>query len=329
MPNQLSSGQLISSIQTDLADNNAGLISAYDLRHNMEDIAFSINKVVSSGETEVEFPFFNAVKISTADSSSPSAGASNGDLIVESGIFFPNAEDATKQAKRQTEPWLGDTGINHSNLTNLTVDSHLQYYNRLGVDAGRANALLGNMATDQHWINSSGIDGVGFQFVQTNGAATEQDINTSGNIKFMRDNSVIPNTAKGVAKAWCTFDASGVGNVPVVRSWHNIESIERLAQGKLKVTFTSGVFDANSYVAIGNANATTASGSQEDFSVNTVGLVMREGNAGPDDGSTKRTLTYVIRNENGDYVDSEICDLVVYGYSPSETSGTPPTMIGL
>jgi len=56
---------------------------------------------------------------------------------------------------------------------------------------------------------------------------------------------------------------------------------------------------------------------------------MREGNAGPDDSVTKRTVTYVIRNENGDYVDSEICDLVAYGYSPSETSGTPPTMIGL
>lgn len=329
MPNQLSSGDLIASIQTDLADNNAGLISAFDLRHNMEDIAFSINRVVASGDTEVEFPFFNAVKVSRADSGGDTAGAGNGDLIVESGIFFPNADDAPKQTKRQTEPWLGDTGIDHGSLQNLANDTHLQYYNRLGVDAARANALLGNMATDQQWVNSSGIAGVGFQFVQTNGAATEQDINTSGNIKFMRDNSIIPNTAKGVAKAWCTFDASGVGNVPVVRSWYNIESIERLAQGKLKVTFNSGVFVENSYVALGTANATTASGSQEDFTVNTVGLVMREGNVGPDDGSTKRTLTYVIRNENGDYVDSQICDLVVYGYSPSETSGTPPTMIGL
>jgi hypothetical protein len=329
MPNQLNSGQLIASIQLDLADNNAGAISAFDLRHNMEDIAFSINKVVSSGETEVEFPFFNAVKLSKSDSSSPTAGADNGDLIAESGIFFPFADAVAKRTKRQTEPWLGDTGIDHDSLLNLNNDTHLQYYNRLGVDASRANALLGNMATDNRWINTSGIAGVGFQFIQTDAGATEQDINTSGNIKFMRDNSLIPNTAKGVAKAWCTFDASGVGNVPVVRSWYNIESIERLAQGKLKVTFASGVFVENSYVAIGTSNATTASGSQEDFTVNTVGLVMREGNAGPDDSVTKRTVTYVIRNENGDYVDSEICDLVAYGYSPSETSGTPPTMIGL
>lgn len=329
MPNQLNSGELITNIQTELADNNAGLISAYDVRHNMEDIAFSTNKIVASGDTEVQFPFFNAVKISKVDSTSPTAGADHGDLIVDSGVFFPNATDATKRTKRQTEPWLGDTGINHDNLQNLSNDTHTQYYNRLGVDAARANALLGNMASNQNWINSSGIDGVGFQFVQTSPDAIEQNINTSGNIKFMRDNSVIPNTAKGVAKAWCSFDASGVGNSPSVRSWYNIESIQRLDQGKLKITFTSGVFDSNNYTAIGNSNASSASGSKEDFTVNTVGLVLREGNDGPDDGTTKRTLTYVIRNENGDYVDSEICDLMVYGYSPGETSGTPPTMIGL
>jgi hypothetical protein len=295
----------------------------------LEDIAFSINKVIASGETEVEFPFFNAVKISSADSTSPTAGASNGDLIVESGIFFPNAGDGAKQTQRQTEPWLGEEGINHSSLQNLSSDTHLQYYNRLGVDAARGNAFLGNVATDQNWINTSGIEGVGFQFVQTNPSATEQDINVSGNLRFMRDNSIIPNTAKGMAKAWCNFDASGVGNAPVIRSWHGIESIQRVAQGKLKITFSSGVFSGNQYVAIGTANATNAAGSEEDFTTNTVGLVLRQGNDGPDDSVTKRTITYVIRTETGDYADSEICDFVAYGYSPSETSGTPPTMIGL
>lgn len=329
MPNQLSSGELITSIQTDLADNNAGLISAYDIRSNMEDMAFSINKIVASGDTEAEFPFFNAVKLSAADSTSPTAGADHGDLVVESGIFFPNAEDVAKQTKRQTEPWLGDEGIDHDNLQNLSNDTHTQYYNRLGVDAARGNALLGNMATDDNWINTSGIAGVGFQFVQTNPTATEQQINASGTIRFMGDNSIIPNTAKGLAKAWCNFDASGVSNAPEVRSWYNIESIERLAQGKLKITFNSGVFDGNQYVAVGTANATNASGSLEDFSVNTVGCVAREGNNGPDDGTTKRTVTYVIKNENGDYVDSQICDFVAYGYSPAESSGTAPTMIGL
>jgi hypothetical protein len=325
MPNQLNSGQLISNISSELSDNNAGLISAYDVRHNLEDIAFSINKIIASGETEVEFPFFNAVKISSADSSSPTAGADNGDLIVESGVFFPNADDVAKQTKRQTEPWLGDTGIDHDNLQNLGNDTHTQYYNRLGVDAARSNALLGNMATDDKWINTSGIANVGIQFAQTNASATEQDINISGHMVFQRDNSIIPNTAKGVAKAWCNFDASGVGNAPAVRSWYGVSGIQRLAQGKLQITFNSGTFENNDYVALATANATTSSASQEDFSVNTVGLVLRAG----DDGTALRTITYVIKNENGDYVDSEICDFVAYGYSPGESSGTPPTMIGL
>jgi hypothetical protein len=324
MPNQLNSGQLIANISSELSDNNAGLISAYDVRHNMEDLAFSINKIVASGDTEVEFPFFNAVKVSYADSSSPSAGANHGDLIMDSGIFFPNCTDVAKQTKRQTEPWLGDAGINHSNLQNLASDTHLQYYNRLGVDAARANSLLGNMATSSHWINISGIAGVGFQFAQTNPSATEQTINTSGNFVFQRDKSVIPNTAKGVAKAWCNFDASGVGNIPVVRSWYNIHQIERVEQGKLIITFTSGTFFNNDYVAVGTANATTSASSAEDFSVNTVGLVVRAG----DDGTALRTITYTIKNENGDYVDSHVCDLVVYGYSPGESSGTPPIMVG-
>jgi len=329
MPNQLTSGELIANIQAELADNNAGLISAYDVRHNMEDIVFSINKIVASGDTEVKFPFFNAVKISKADSVAPTTGADHGDLVVESGIFFPNADDVAKRTKRQTEPYLGDAGINHDNLANLGNDTHIQYYNRLGIDAGRPNSLLGNMATNDNWINTSGIDNVGFQFVQTNPSATEQQINVSGTMRFMRDNSLIPNTAKGVAKAWCNFDASGVGNAPTIRSWYNIESIQRLAQGKLRITFSSGVFTNNNYTAIGISNATNSSASQEDFTVNTAGLVLREGNNGPDDGVTKRTITYVIRDENGDYVDSQVCDFVAFGYSPSETSGTPPTMIGL
>ena len=56
------SGELITSINDDLADNNAGLISAEDVRHNMRDIAYSINHIVASGDTDVKYPFFNDVR---------------------------------------------------------------------------------------------------------------------------------------------------------------------------------------------------------------------------------------------------------------------------
>ena len=65
MPTQFTnSGDLMAGISADLADNNAGLISAYDVRHNMEDTVFSLQSIIVSGDTEGEFPFFNAVKFS-------------------------------------------------------------------------------------------------------------------------------------------------------------------------------------------------------------------------------------------------------------------------
>jgi len=324
MPNMLNSGELYNNINAELADNNAGLISAYDVRHNMEDIVVSINKIVASGDTDVEFPFFNIVRVSATNAvSSTSTTATNGDIVLESGIFFPNAP--VNSTERQVEPWLGESRIDHNNLDNLDVgDVHTQYYKLTG-----DRALEGNMSTDSFWINKSGIPDVGFKFEQLNPDATVQEIYVSGTMRW-GDNSTMAN-AKGVAKAWCNFDASGTlyTNAPDLRSYHNISQIERLGQGRIKLTFTSGVFDNNNYVAVGVSNGTNSAVDESDFTVNTVGLVLRQGNDGPDDADNPRTITYVIRNENGDYVDSQLCDFVAYGTGPAETSGTHPTVVGL
>lgn len=318
MPTMKNSGELIATISSELADNNAGLISAYDVRHNMEDMAFSINKIVASGDTKVVFPFFNAVKISKVDATSPSTDADHGDLIVESGLFFTNAPDATKRSKRQTEPWLGDTGINHDNIQNLSNDTHLQYYNRNG-----ARPLTGDMPTDVYWINKSGVPNVGFRFEQLNPNATQQEIYVSGRMRWANtDNSILDN-AKGVAKAWAYFSASGDNNTPEIYAWHNIHSIARKGAGQLKITFTSGTFTNNNFVAIGTSNGTSNSGNLLDMDVNTVSCVARSGN----DGTSLRSVTYVIQNDGGDYVDGKICSFVAYGYSPGESSGTVPAMI--
>ena len=322
MPNMLNSGELYNNISTELADNNAGLISAYDVRHNMEDIVVSINKIVASGDTSVEFPFFNTLKVSAAMATNPtSTTATSGDIVVESGIFFPNGP--ANETERQSEPYLGESRINHNNLDNLTVgDPHTQYYKLTG-----DRALEGNMSTDTFWINKSGVQDVGFKFEQLTPDATQQEIYVSGQMRWVEDNSTM-RTGKGVAKAWMNFDANHSNNTPMVRSHHNIEKIERLAEGKLRLTFASGTFVSNNYVAMGTANATTAAGSMEDVSVNTVGLVVRAGNDGPDDVNTPRTITYVIKNENGDYVDSELCDFVAYGYGEAERSGVHPIVVG-
>ena len=227
MPTMKTSGELIASISSDLADNNAGLISAFDVRHNMEDIAFSINRIVASGDTDEEFPFFNVLRVSKSDSAGDPdpivASQTHGDLVVESGIFFPFADTVSLRTKRQTEPWLGAGSIDHGELeqSSLADDDHHQYLHRDGVSlVGRGNAMRGNFAMDQFWFNTSGIENVGLQFVQTSPDAIEQEINVSGQLNFLRDNSFIPNTAKGFAKAWINFDASGtfdgVENLPVV-----------------------------------------------------------------------------------------------------------------
>lgn len=312
MPNQLNSGELIANISSELADNNAGLISAYDVRHNLEDIAVSINKIVASGDTHIEFPFYSVVRISNQEATDPtSTVAHSGDIIIESGIFFPNS--AVNPTERQTEPWLGESRINHNNLSNLTVGNpHTQYYLVAG------DTLEGNMGTDTHWINKSGIQDVGFKFEQLNPSATEQEIYVSGTMRW-GDNSTMPN-GKGQAKAWLNFDASGVGdfeNLPMIRSYHNISGVKRDAPGKFTITFTSGTFQNNDYVAIGTANARNDAADVADFEINTVGITVREG----DENTTLRTCKVSVVNLAGEYVDSELIDLAFYGYEPQEASG--------
>ena len=54
---------ILSNIATDLADNNAGSISAADVRNNMTDAVDSINAIVGSGDHDVEYPFIKNLRI--------------------------------------------------------------------------------------------------------------------------------------------------------------------------------------------------------------------------------------------------------------------------
>ena len=197
-------------------------------------------------------------------------------------------------------------------------DDHTIYYAING-----ARALTANFKAGNNWVNASGYDAIGIKFVPV-GPGHEQEIYTSGTLRFS-DLSSVPN-GKGSAKAWINFDASGTNNLPKIRGYHGISGVERLNPGKFKITFTSGTFNHNNYVAVGSSNATTSSGSKEDFSVNTVGLVLRDK---VDNNPDLRSVTCVIKNENGDYVDSEMIDCVFYGWEPNEASGAqiPTTSI--
>jgi hypothetical protein len=313
MATMRSSGDILANIATDLADNNAGLISAADVRNNMEDTVFSINRIIASGDTNLQYPFFNDVRAKHDETE-----GTGGTFFAESGIIFPNSPVSTE---RQIEPFLGIGNLQHDNLAGLADgDPHTQYVPISGVKSGRV--MTGNLGIGNNWIGASGNSHIGFKFAP-NGFDGE-DILTSGDLVFA-DNSRI-STGFSSAKAWLNFDASGVGtSEPVIRSWHNVSGITKNEIGKFTITFNSGVFANNNYVAFGTSNGTTTSSSKEDMSVNTVSCVIRTGN---DDNDGLRTCTFVIQNKGEEYVDGKINDFVAYGYEPTAISGTAPTVVG-
>ena len=200
MATMRTSGDILTRIATNLADNNAGLISAADVRDNMEDTVFSINRIVASGDTDGEFPFFNDVRAKHDVSE-----GTGGTFIVESGVLFPNAPLPSMRTIKQLEPFRGEGNITHNNLAGLTAgDPHPQYLNVAGVGASNNN-MTGNFELGNNWIGASGNNHMGFKFAP-NSAGTE-DILTSGDLLF-GDNSRI-NTGFSVAKAWLSFQASG------------------------------------------------------------------------------------------------------------------------
>ena len=302
----LSKDQIKTNIQSELADNNAGLISAYDVRHNMEDIVDSINQIVASGDFESTNPFVNNEKFLS-------------NIIAQSGLQF---SDTTIQYTA----YPGPSSIQHNSLAGLTTgDVHTQY-----LPLGGVRVMTNNLGLGSNWINSSGNSqisssnnrGIRFQYA----SSTQENviIGNKSTVVFETDSSKM-NTAKGVAKAWISFDASGVSHIPEVRDSYNITRLEKIEVGKFRIVFTSGTLKNNDYVAIGTSNSRTTAASKEDFDINTVGIVARSG----DDTSLLRSLTFCILNDAGNYVDAQINDLVVYGLGVGESSGVPPTVVVL
>jgi hypothetical protein len=298
-----SSGEIYTNIQIDLADNNAGAISAADIRNNMTDMLESMNHIVASGNFNSITPFVNDVKLQLED-------GVGGKLIVGSGIEFLNGGGT------QYVPYPGPGGISHNSLINLTVGNpHTQYMSIEGLNKATANMPMGD-----EWINSSGnlvgapnTDDRGLKFEYTDTASGEIiHIGSDSTVKFDKDNSNT-NSGKGIAQAWIAFN--GYGDMEVFSSY-NISGITRLDQGKFKITFSPGTFSDSLYTAIGNSNATTSAGSAEDFDVNTVGIVDRD----------KDYLTFLVRSDDNEYVNAAVNDLVVFGNAVGVTADSSPTI---
>lgn len=303
-----SSGDLLASIAADLSDNNAGLISAEDVRHNMADTVRSINQIVASGDTDSKWPFTKNVRVKH-----DLVSGEGGILYVESGIIFPNSP--VDSGSRQQEPFLGIGSLNHNALANLTAgDPHTQYVSISGFEAGRV--MTGNLGMGTSWVGASGND-TGLKF--TKNAAGTDDISVSGGFVFKEDNSTMT-SAHGVAKAWMNWSAVG-GNI-TVKSYHNIDAIAAVDSGVFQITFTSGTFLDNNYTAVGVSNGLSSTGTYDAMQPNSVGITLRNG----DDGTSLRSLHFKVEQDDGDAVFAGHNDLVVYGYNPLSTSGVGPTI---
>jgi len=300
--------QLLDEVLALFADNNSANISAQDLRENTYDIVDSVNSIVSSGDHDAEFPFYNDVRASLAEG--------GGFFVAESGMKFPNSENS----QVQYDAYPGPGGIEHDELASRHGDigAHNQY---LAVNGQRL--MEENLPMGPHWINASGAgsDDRGLKFVP-NGEADDIHVGTSGTFVFADDSKI--QSGRGVAKAWINFDGSGQGTygVPVVRSSHNIAAIQYLDEGKYKITIPSGVLKGANFTAIGSSNSRTTGSSNTDFDRNTVGLVSRE-----IDVEGKTSVTFLVLNDAGRYVDAEINDLVLYGYDENEADQPTPLVI--
>jgi len=122
-------------------------------------------------------------------------------------------------------------------------------------------------------------------------------------------------SAVQVAQAYIRFVGSGA--MEVVDA-HNVSQLERYDNpGKFKVYFKAGLFDNGNYVCIANSNATSDNANPEDFDVNTAAVIER----------TAEYVTFVVRNDAGQYVNAAVNDLVVYGRASGVSAGDAVTIL--
>ena len=298
---------LQNAIQTDLADNNAGLISAEDVRENMDNIVESMAHIIANSDFATDGNAFQS------NVRAEIVGGSHGLFIADSGIKF----NSIGGDNIQYVPYPGNSGVRHDLLANLTTsDDHTQYLN---VDGRRQ--MIGNLGLDSNWINSDGNnDGAntssnkGLQFESVDASNETVHVGSQTKVEFDQDSSHM-NSAKGVAKAWVSFDAHALSDPTpgsiTVNSSFNISNIQTTGDGKFVIYFKNNI--PVPYVAIGSSNSTTDNSAAVDFDLNTVGIVERATNY----------LTFVIRNDNGEYVNAKVNDLVVFGLSDDNEQEDP------
>lgn len=328
---------LVSSINTDIADNNAGSISAADIRNNMVDTVDSIVPIVASGD-------FQTHKINGNNQSVIFAAR----IVAESGVKFDTSDTSgySEANKIQTIPFRGVGEIQHSGLAGLTGDDHDAYVPTSGVRTFLGNIGLGDIYNDidntlignnQGWINCSGnkglVDlgitfnnhGLGFETTNPDTGKYGEIIHVgSGNyggtdttysqFEFDYDKSTL-HTAKSTALAWISFNGaaylngslsdSGLSGI-TVNSAYNVTAIEASGAGTYKIYFKSGLIADGStdYTVVAHANGTTSNSGPQSMDLVTPAVVVRNSDF----------FTLAVRNDNGEFVNSRVNDVVIFGH---------------
>ena len=317
-------GTLLYDISNQLPDNNAGQISAKDVRETIFNLAESIPYVIASGDWDVaNKEFISDIRLCRNTVDSITEG---GTLIVQSGIVFEDNGNPDGTAL-QTRPYLGPTGISHSELKDLTGtsnDHHTQYLLVAGT-----RSMAGDLGMGSNFIkynNESTGDvghGINFEYVDANEEVLH--VGSKTHIEFDVDTSTIT-TGRSTSQAWVNFNSvSGVAeaNTVTVRSSYNISSVRRVTEGgipqagKFRIYFTPGTFDiADDICAIGTSNARQSNASGGDFDQNTAVCVER----------TAEYVTFYVQDDTNAFRDAEVNDIMIFGNPSGVIPPAGPTV---
>jgi len=317
-------GTLLYDISNQLPDNNAGQISAKDVRETMFNLCESIPYVIASGDWDVankEFISDIRLRRSTVDSIT-----SGGTLLVQSGIVFEDNGNPDGTAL-QTRPYLGPTGISHSELKDLTGtsnDHHTQYL--LGAGTRSMSGDLGMGSNFIKFNNESTADighGINFEYVDANEEVLH--IGSKTHIEFDTDTSTIT-TGRSTAQAWVNFNSvSGVAEADTldVRSSYNISSVRRVTEGgvpqagKFRIYFTPNTFDSAADIcAVGTSNAKSSNASGGEIDSNSAICVER----------TAEYVTFYVMDDTNAFRDAEVNDIMIFGNPSGVIPPAGPTV---
>lgn len=315
--------EIVTSITNELADNNAGAISASDIRTNMLDIVDSIVPIVASGDFQTH-PFASIIQFADV-------------ILSKSGIKFDTSDTSSyaDAEKYQTIPFRGVGNVLHNSLGGLTVgDPHVtQYLSISGVNKMIGNLGLGTIdntidtSTGGGWLNASGDSmatasnnlGIGFSHTVSGQIMHIGSGNYGGvdgsytSLKFDVDKSTM-HTAKSTAQAWVNFDGTS-GNL-AARSCFNISALQASGDGTYKVYLKEGLFDHGNYIVVANANGTGGNSSARDMDAVNITSVVK----------TKDYFTIAVQDDTNSYIDCKIVDVAVYGNTSGVVADNPASL---